>query len=92
MKPAREQTGLHMAEEQETKEKKAVPIQDIYSPQEAATLLGIKVNRIWKMARETDDPFPLRRLKGMRRGSVVFRDELLEWAHRNFDMVADRYR
>lgn len=81
-----------MAETQETPEKKHIPIQDIYSPQEAASLLGIKVNRIWQMSRQIDDPFPLRRLKGMQRGSVVFRDEMLEWARRNFDMVSDRYR
>lgn len=81
-----------MAETTEATKKKPVPIQDVYSPQEAATLLGIKVNRIWKMARDIDDPFPLRRLKGMQRGSVVFRDEMLDWARRNFDMVSDRYR
>lgn len=78
-----------MTETNATETKHQVPIQDIYSPHEAAALLGMKVNRIWDLARGEDDPFPLRRLSGMKRGSIVFRDEMLEWARRNFDLVSD---
>ncbi len=78
-----------MTETNATERKHQVPIQDIYSPHEAAALLGMKVNRIWDLARGGDDPFPLRRLSGMKRGSIVFRDEMLEWARRNFGLVSD---
>ena len=76
-----------MTETRETETKHQVPIQDIYSPHEAAALLGMKVNRIWELARGGDDPFPLRRLAGMKRGAIVFRDEMLESARRNFGLV-----
>lgn len=79
-----------MAEEAQTTDKMAVPIQDVYSPQEASCLLGIKVNKLYEMARQTEDPFPLRRLKGRFRGSIVFRDEMIEWARRNFVMISNR--
>ena len=78
-----------MTETNATETKHQVPIQDIYSPHEAAALLGMKVNRIWDLARGGDAPFPLRRLSGMKRGSIVFRDEMLEWARRNFGLVSD---
>ena len=78
-----------MTETNATETKHQVPIQDIYSPHEAAALLGMKVNRIWDLAGGGDDPFPLRRLSGMKRGSIVFRDEMLEWARRNFGLVSD---
>ena len=79
-----------MPEEMEMERKQPVPIQDVYSPYEAASLLGIKVNRIWELSRRREDPFPLRRLTGMMRGSIVFRDEMLEWARRNFEQVRRR--
>lgn len=81
-----------MTEIKETETKRQVPIQDIYSPHEAAALLGMKVNRIWELARGGDDPFPLRRLAGMKRGSIVFRDEMLDWTRRNFGLVSERRR
>lgn len=79
-----------MLEEIEMERKQPVPIQDVYSPHEAAALLGIKVNRVWELSRRPKDPFPLRRLAGMKRGSIVFRDELLDWARRNFEQVRRR--
>ena len=79
-----------MPEEMEMERKQPVPIKDVYSPYEAASLLGIKVNRIWELSRRREDPFPLRRLTEMKRGSIVFRDEMLEWARRNFEQVRRR--
>lgn len=79
-----------MPESMELNSKQPVPIQDIYSPHEAASLLGMKVNRIWELSRRREDPFPLRRLSGMQRGSIVFREEMLDWAHRNFEQVRSR--
>lgn len=45
-----------MTETRETETKHQVPIQDIYSPHEAAALLGMKVNRIWELARAETTP------------------------------------
>lgn len=72
-------------------DKLPIPIQDIYSAQEAATLLGIRVARIRDLAKRKEDPFPLRRLQGMHRGSIVFRDELLEWARNNFNLIGNKH-
>lgn len=57
---------------------------DFYTPHEAAALLGISVKRVWAMARRDEDPFPLRRLIAMKRGTIVFHDELLSWMKRNY--------
>lgn len=66
------------------------PIQDIYSIQEAAALLCISRNKVYELAKRSDDPLPVRRLKGYQRSSIVIREELIEWAKRNFDFIGGR--
>lgn len=68
-------------------QKHPIPVQDIYDAYEVAALLGISRNKVWDLSKRTKDPLPLRRLPGQRKGSIAFRDELLEWAKRNFTQV-----
>ena len=50
-------------------------------------LLGISKNKVWKLARRPEDPLPLRRMPNQERGGIVFREELVAWAKRNFTRV-----
>lgn len=67
-----------------------VAVQDFYSVQEAAALLCISKTRIYELAKRADDPFPLRRLKGFKRTSIVLRKELIAWVQRNYVLASDR--
>lgn len=64
-----------------------VPIQDFYTVTEAASLLCISRNKIYELAKRGSDPFPLRRLSGYQRSGIVIREELIEWAKRNYNLV-----
>ena len=57
---------------------------DFYTAKETAWLMGISIKRVWTLARRDDDPLPLRRMIAMKRGSIVFHDELIEWMKRNY--------
>ena len=58
--------------------KTPVPIQDTYSVAELAILLRVGKNRIYAWSKLDDDPLPLKRMEGKRKGFFVFRDEILE--------------
>ena len=73
-----------MPETQTEPIKQPVPVQDVY---EVAELLSMSKNKVWKLARRSQDPLPMRRLPGQRRGSIAFRDELLDWAKRNYTEI-----
>lgn len=62
-------------------------VQDIYNVSDVAALLGISKNKVWKLARRPEDPLPLRRMPNQERGGIVFREELVAWAKRNFTRV-----
>lgn len=62
-------------------------VQDIYNVSDVASLLGISKNKVWKLARRSSDPLPLRRMPNQERGGIVFREELVAWAKRNFTRV-----
>ncbi len=64
--------------------KQPVPVQDIYNAYEVARLLGISKNKVWELSKRGNDPLPLRRMEGQKKGSIAFRIELLDWAMRNF--------
>ena len=55
-----------------------VPIQDTYSVAEIAILLRVSSNAVYEWSLLEDDPLPLRRMMGRKRGRFAFSDELLE--------------
>lgn len=67
--------------------KQPVPVQDIYNAYEVARLLGISKNKVWELSKRGNDPLPLRRMEGQKKGSIAFRAELLDWAMRNFSKI-----
>ena len=60
-----------------------VPIQDTYSVAEIAILLRVSRNAVYEWSLLEDDPLPLRRMMGRKRGRFAFRDKLLEWSKRH---------
>ena len=64
-----------------------VPIQDTYSVAEIAILLRVSRNAVYEWSLLEDDPLPLRRMMGRKRGRFAFRDELLEQAARDVIVV-----
>ena len=60
-----------------------VPIRGTYSVAEIAILLRVSRNAVYEWSLLEDDPLPLRRTMGRKRGRFAFRDELLEWSKRH---------
>ena len=54
-----------------------------YSVAEIAILLRVSRNAVYEWSLLEDDPLPLRRMMGRKRGRFAFRDELLEWSKRH---------
>lgn len=50
---------------------------------EIAILLRVSRNAVYEWSLLEDDPLPLRRMMGRKRGRFAFRDELLEWSKRH---------
>lgn len=48
-----------------------------------AILLRVSRNAVYEWSLLEDDPLPLRRMMGRKRGRFAFRDELLEWSKRH---------
>lgn len=65
-------------------------IKDIYTPIEAASILRMSRGKLFELAKRKDDPLPLKRLGTSQRGTIVFRDELIEWAKRNYKLLNAR--
>ena len=80
-------TGEYMPEIFDDSSKQPVPVQDIYNAYEVARLLGISKNKVWELSKRGNDPLPLRRMEGQKKGSIAFRVELLDWAMRNFSKI-----
>lgn len=57
--------------------------QDVYSVDEVARLLHISPDRVRSFAKRDNDPLPIRHFKGGARGSLVLRDELIDWLVKN---------
>lgn len=60
-----------------------VPIQDTCSVAEIAILLRVSRNAVYERSLLEDDPLPLKKVMGRKRGRFAFRDELLEWSKRH---------
>lgn len=65
-------------------------IKDIYTPNEAAALLRMSRGKLFELAKRSEDPLPLKRLGTSQRGTIVFRDELIVWAKRNYHLLSAR--
>ena len=63
--------------------KTPVLVQDTYSVEEIAILFRVSRNSVYEWHKREDDPLPLRRMNGTKRGFFAYRDELLEWSKRN---------
>ena len=50
---------------------------------EIAILLRVSRNAVYEWSLLEDDPLPLKRMMGRKRGRFAFRDELLEWSKRH---------
>lgn len=48
-----------------------------------SVLLRVSRNAVYEWSLLEDDPLPLRRMIGRKRGRFAFRDELLEWSKRH---------
>lgn len=72
------------------REKVPIPVQDYYSVDEVAALLRISRNRVYDLAKEREDPLPLRCFPTGWRGSFASREELREWVSRNTVLVRER--
>lgn len=51
-----------------------VPILDFYSVEEIAIFLRVGTNRIYAWYQDKNDPLPLRKMKGKRRGYFALRE------------------
>ena len=72
------------------REKVPIPVQDYYSVDEVAALLRISRNRLYDLAKEREDPLPLRCFPTGWRGSFASCEELREWVSRNTVLVRER--
>ena len=60
--------------------KTPVLVQDTYSVEEIAILFRVSRNSVYEWHKREDDPLPLRRMNGKKRGFFAYRDELLDEA------------
>lgn len=72
------------------REKVPIPVQGYYSVDVVAALLRISRNRVYDLAKEREDPLPLRCFPTGWRGSFASREELREWVSRNTVLVRER--
>lgn len=72
------------------REKVPIPVQDYYSVDEVAALLRISRNRVYDLAKECEDPLPLRCFPTGWRGPFASREELREWVSRNTVLARER--
>ena len=63
--------------------KTPVLVQDTYSVEEIAILFRVSRNSVYEWHKREDDPLPLRRMNGKKRGFFAYRDVLLEWSKRH---------
>ena len=73
-------------------ERAGAPIKDIYTVEEAATLMHVNVSSVYRMAKEGTDPFPIRRMESKKRGGIVMRDEMRQWIERNIPVLYEYYQ
>ncbi len=64
--------------------------QVVLSTKEVAAQLGTNQSEVLKLARRSEDPLPLRYLKGKARGGFTLVDELTAWLIRNTCMYTER--
>ncbi len=67
-----------------------VTLGETYTAEEACRVAHISRDLMYRLAKDEDDPFPLRYYNCKVRDGLVIRDELLEWIKRNTAIGACR--
>lgn len=55
----------------------------IFGADEACAMLRISRDAMYRLAKDPDDPFPIRYIAGKTRDGIVLHDELVAWVERN---------
>ena len=55
----------------------------IFGADEACAMLRISRDAMYRLAKDPDDPFPIRYIDGKTRDGIVLHDELVAWVERN---------
>ena len=55
----------------------------IFGADEACAMLRISRDAMYRLAKDPDDPFPIRYIGGKTRDGIVLHDELVAWVERN---------
>lgn len=55
----------------------------IFGADEACAMLHISRDAMYRLAKDPDDPFPIRYIGGKTRDGIVLHDELVAWVERN---------
>lgn len=56
---------------------------EIFGTDEACAMLRISRDSMYRLAKDPNDPFPIRRIGGKTRDGIVLHDELVAWVERN---------
>lgn len=56
---------------------------EIFGIDEACAMLRISRDSMYRLAKDPNDPFPIRRIGGKTRDGIVLHDELVAWVERN---------
>ena len=64
-------------------------ISEFYTVEQAARLIHVSLPRVYELAKRDDDPFPARRFPWKKKGSLVIRDELVDWVRRNARLIGE---
>lgn len=62
----------------------------LMSCKQVAQQLGTNVSKVQEYARRTEDPLPLRYIKGKRNGGFVVVEEFVTWLERNTCPYSER--
>ena len=55
----------------------------IFGADEACAMLRISRDAMYRLAKDPDDPFPIRYIGGKTRDGIVLHDELVAWVERH---------
>lgn len=71
-----------------------VPVfmQDVYSAEEVARLLGVAVRTVSDLSKLESNPLPMRMLPNRQRGMFILRNDFRDWIEDNCPTVAEASR
>ena len=62
----------------------------IFGADEACVMLRISRDAMYRLAKDPDDPFPIRYIGGKARDGIALHDELVAWVERSGDVGSPR--